>query len=93
MEKISEEIIQKVWEKAKIVAGYNPKYFRRDACNAMIVLTEYGNRDGKYGWEIDYIIPEVMGGEDELANMQPLHWKNYESKAENYPNWRCVLRS
>ena len=93
MEKTKEEIVKKVWEKAKVVAGYNPNYFRRDACNAMIVLNEYGNRGGKYGWEIDHIVPEVMGGDDELSNMQALHWKNYESKKSNYPNWRCVIRS
>ncbi len=93
MEKITEEIVFKIWEKAKIVAGYNPKYFRRDACNAMIVLNEYGNKETKYGWEIDYIIPEVMGGTDELDNMQALHWANWQSKLENYPNWRCVVKS
>jgi len=68
-----EEMIQKVWEKGKIVANYDKDKYRKDQCGAWIIRTEYGNRDSLYGWEIDHIDPD---GGDELSNLRPLQWEN-----------------
>lgn len=71
-----------VWDKAEIVnkaceaAGY-----RKDKEGAWIKESEYGNRDSKYGWEIDHITPVSNGGDDILSNVRPLHWRNNLGKS------------
>ena len=69
----SEEDIQAVWEKGRIVSNNDPNVWRKDECNAWIKRTEYGNRDSQYGWEIDHIDPK---GSDDIENLRPLQWEN-----------------
>jgi len=76
---LSEDTVQKGWEKGKIVANYDKDKYRKDQCDAWITRTEYGNRGSLYGWEIDHILPE---GGDNLSNLRPLQWKNNVTKSE-----------
>lgn len=78
----TEQQIQKVWEKANIDPNNNPNDFRKDACNAWIQRSQYGNRDSIYGWEIDHIKPKSENGTDEISNLRPLHWQNNLSKSD-----------
>ena len=64
----SNEIIQSVWEKAKLVEGNDAGWWRKDECGAWIGRREYGNRQSQYGWEIDHINPN---GGDDLSNLRP----------------------
>jgi len=77
----TEEIIEKVWEKAAIVSNNKPSEFRKDQCGAWISRKQYGNRNSMYGWEIDHITPVSNGGKDILSNLRPLHWENNISKS------------
>ncbi|KUG25132.1 hypothetical protein ASZ90_005048 [hydrocarbon metagenome] len=43
-----------------------------------------------YGWEIDHIIPLSLGGTDDIANLQPLHWENNRKKSDNL-EWSCAI--
>ena len=70
--------IQKVWEKGKIVEGYDPSKWRKDECGAWIGRQYYGDRKSQYGWEIDHISP---GGPDVLSNLRPLQWENNVDKS------------
>lgn len=68
-----------VWQKGQVCQNNDPRYWRKDACNAWIGFQFYGNRDSEYGWEIDHIIPN---GSNMLFNLQPLHWMNNAKKGD-----------
>ena len=75
----SKLIIQKVWEKGKIVQGYDLNVWRKDQCDAWIKREFYGNRKSQYGWEIDHISPD---GPDTVDNLRPLQWQNNVDKSD-----------
>ena len=80
MANFTEDIIQKVWEKATIVSDQDPRVWRQDQCKAWIGRNFYGNRNSEYGWEIDHITPTSIGGTDSLSNLRPLQWENNASR-------------
>lgn len=84
--------INAVWNKARVVPGYDPNVYRKDACDTWIMLSEYGNTT-EYGWEVDHIQPVACGGSDILGNLQPLQWQNNRHKGDNWPNWACAIRA
>jgi hypothetical protein len=84
-------IIEAVWGKGHAVPGSNADKFRKDACGALMVKSSFG-KNSQFGWEVDHILPVSKGGKDDLRNLQPLHWKNNESKADDHPNWTCILK-
>lgn len=84
------EIFQ-VWNKGAEINGFSRVDWRRDICGAVMKFEEYGNRNSKYGWEIDHIKPKFEGGTDELMNLQPLHWENNNHKGNNYPIYACKI--
>lgn len=82
-----------VWNKGRIILGYSPNEFRRDACGATMSWYRYGDINNPQGWEIDHIKPVSRGGGDELANLQPLQWENNRSKADSYPPGNYCVRN
>jgi len=38
------------------------------------------------GWEVDHIRPVSHDGGDDLANLQPLQWKNNRCKGDTFPS-------
>lgn len=84
--------IAAVWSRGRIVPGYDPDVLRLDSCGAWIKRSEYGLTTDN-GWEIDHIQPVALGGTDDLANLQPLQWKNNRHKSDNWPNWSCAVKA
>ncbi len=82
-----------VWVKARAIEGYNPAYVRMDACGAPIEWVQYGNTSSAYGWEIDHINPESLGGINNVSNLQPLQWQNNRKKSNAVGTNYCVVRS
>lgn len=83
----SDEIKLQVWNRATAVEGFDPAIFRKDACGAWIIFNKYGLRDNPYGWEIDHVYPQSLGGDDNIRNLRAMHWRNNESKGNDYPSY------
>lgn len=83
--------IDYVWQQGLVEEGYDSDLFRKDAAGAWMSRSEYGNRDSKFGWEIDHIYPTALGGDNEEGNLRPMQWENNKSKADNYPDYVAVV--
>ena len=86
----NEDIISSVWEKGVKIEGLDPSLFRKDACGALIMKDKYGMQN-PYGWQIDHVLPQSLGGTDVLDNLRPLHYLNNASKAADYPSYTSAV--
>lgn len=84
----SEDEIQIVWHKTKIINEEYEDIYRKDYAGAWIKRHEYGNTDSSLGWEIDHREPVAKGGTDDLGNLDPLQWNNNRTKSYDYPHWK-----
>ncbi len=78
-------MIQAVWNKACIVEGFDKNHFRKDACGAWIQRSKYGDHKSQYGWDIDHVLPRLLGGGDDEINLRPMQWQNNLSKSDDFP--------
>lgn len=88
----NDKIIDAVWEKAKIVEGYNPDIWRQDFAKAWIRKDLYGAKH-PFGWAIDHIKPISKNGTSDIPNLEPLQWQNNIQKGDNYPEFNTVVTS
>lgn len=79
----SEAIINQVWAKGSVIPGFSSNIWRWDRCGSVMKFSDYGNRDSKYGWEIDHITPVAYNGDDKINNLQPLNWENNLKKSDS----------
>lgn len=86
----TQEEINTVWRKGKVVPGYDSDVMRKDICKAWIKYAAYGNTSSVFGWEIDHIKPVSKAGTDHISNLQPLQWENNRHKSDNWPDWACL---
>lgn len=81
----TDSVVLKVWKKAEEVAGQDPDEWRKDGFSRLIRRGDHGNRNSKFGWEVDHIKPVKDGGTDALSNLQPLQWENNKIKKDDFP--------
>ena len=67
----NDELIDKVWNKAKNVRGEDPDKVRQDPYRNQIRKDRFG-KDSPGDWEIDHIKPKSQGGSDHLRNLQAM---------------------
>ncbi len=89
---IDESIVNQIWERATRVDGFDPAQFRKDACGAWIIRNHYSLQT-PYGWEVDHVYPQSLGGDDTLDNLRAMQWENNRSKGSDYPSYQVVIQS
>lgn len=82
-----------VWEKASRVKGFDPDLIRKDCCGALILKSEFGNRNSKFGWEIDHVYPLSRGGDNDIVNLRPMQWENNVAKGDDFPVYNRAVRA
>lgn len=84
------ESIEKAWEKARVVDGFDPNFFRQDACGAWIQKEMFSQSGSMFGWGVDLIFPLSMGGSPVDDNIRALNYRNLVSKGNDYPSYKAV---
>ena len=98
---VTEKQKLEVWSKAKIIEGFDPALYRKDACDAWIIWDRYNDTDSMYGWEIDHIVPKsyllergfIESQIDNPINLRALNWRNNRSKGDDYPHYTATVIS
>ena len=92
MSNFTQEKIEAVWKKAKIIEGHNSDIYRQDLAGAWIQRDKFGKEES-FGWEIDHMFPESKGGTDNTENLQPLQWENNRTKSDSFPGYSTSVSS
>ena len=81
-----EDLKRACWSRTTPVSGQPSAWeFRKDCMGNMVRYADFGNRHSPFGWEIDYIIPRILGGSSDAENLQVLHWKANAARSEHIP--------
>lgn len=75
------DIIKKVFEKAKVIRGKDPRKYRQDAYGNEMYFNSYG-KNSPMGWQIDHIKPKAKGGGEDIRNLQALKTKTNLQKGD-----------
>lgn len=80
-QKVNEDVVQAVWEKAKIIPEVSPDRWRKDQNGAWIGRDKFNDASLplSFGWKLCYILPPEDGGPDEPENLKPMQWENADA--------------
>jgi len=70
--RVDESTRQSVWARGTVVPGYDPSVWRRDLHGRMMKYEEFRTQ-GKYAWDIEEIVPTLLGGSSGPGNFRPIH--------------------
>jgi hypothetical protein len=83
--------IETVWNRATVVANYNPNLWRKDFAGAWIRRDMYGMRS-PFGWSACRKNPNI-GPAVNTDNLMAAHWRNNMMKGANYPTFKSIVTS
>lgn len=92
MANFTDDKIQSVWEKSRQIEGYHSDKYRQDIAGAWMQRDKYGKEEN-FGWEVDHMFPESLGGNENTGNLQALQWENNRTKADNFPRYSTSVSS
>ncbi len=84
---LREEIVQQVWEHARVAAGQDPVLWRLDECGAWINRHHYGRKDSEFGWKIENT---SAGGADTMENLRAFNVGNGFDRSQGRAHCRVV---
>ncbi len=64
--------------------------YRLDDRGAIVKKSEYGSKT-HFGWNIDHLFPISKGGDNNIRNLEILHWKNNEDKGDDFPKFHWSI--
>ena len=92
-----EDLKRAAWARTSPVAGQlNSWEFRKDCLGNLVRYQDYGKRTSPFGWELDYIVSQSLGGSTAPENLQALHWKANAARSESLPfsvSERVIIRN
>ena len=71
--KLSDQLIQQVWEKGRASTEISADLWREDECGAWISRGDYCKTDSDFGWKI---VNVTSGAPDMPENLRPFHHRN-----------------
>lgn len=73
MTNYNDEQIEIIWRKGRIIPNFDQNVWRWDDIGNVMFKSAYGQMENKYGWNVDHIVPQSMGGLDVIENLRPLN--------------------
>lgn len=68
-----EDLVARVWDKARATADQDPRLWRKDECGAWLYREHYGSTESEYGW---WIADVSLGREGGIEQLRPFHQGN-----------------
>lgn len=81
-----------IWHRAKAVEGHDATKRRKDMAGAWIEWDQFETED-EYGWRVSPLIPLSKGGSMDWMALIPLHWRNAQSRGEDFPRYTTIISS
>jgi hypothetical protein len=81
--KWKQDLIDDVWQHARVATDADPAVFRQDACGAWIHRDQFEHQDGEFRWRIENV---SGGGPDVLANLRAFHVRNHFEMSSKHPH-------
>jgi len=79
------EVVDLVWQHARVTVEADPAIWRLDACGAWIRRDQFGRDNAEFGWRIENVSTGVT---NDSANLRAFHWRNRFDVANNRPHCR-----
>lgn len=67
------------WCACRPIPNSDRSVWRWDCNGSVIRFADYGDRSSEYGWELDHVVPNALGGASHGGNLRALHWKSNAS--------------
>lgn len=81
---INRETAMRIWSKR-----YGKEIRVTDFAGRIMVKSAYDDRDSKYGWNMDHILPQSKGGKTAEHNLVCCHILTNDEKADKFPCFKA----